>query len=433
MRSGRFAAVAAVAALALAACAPPTATNNDSGNEAEQTDGTLRVWLFSEVNQEPKSKVVDAAVEEFEAAHEGTEVDVQYIPVDSRAERFRAAFNDPSSAPDVAEFGNTDLASYVEAGGFADVDDMYADWPEAEGFDPTILESVKVDGTSYGVPWFVGVRSLYYRTDLFEEAGLEPPKTLDELETTARTLRAENPDVLGMAVGGRSMFSAMPYLWAHGGDLAVENGGEFESALDTEESKAGIEAYAALLEDDICPPRTCAQFGGNDSVQQFIAGKAAMTLGGDFNYNAVAESDVKDDFGVVPLPGTTEGSVAPAFAGGNNLGIFASTERQTLAEDFVKLLASEKYQLEMFNAMGNLPTLSAVQDQVADDNDYLKPFIDPLGAGTKFVPLSPAWATIDAQGIYSTMYQNIATGDADVDTASSDAADAMNEAFDAAR
>ncbi|WP_454294274.1 hypothetical protein [Salana multivorans] len=99
--------LAGAVALSLAACGPTQVSAGGSGEDAET--GTLRVWLFSEVNQDPKEQVVNEAIEQFEGDHEGVTVDVQWIPVDTRSERFRAAFNDPSSAPDVAEYGNTAL------------------------------------------------------------------------------------------------------------------------------------------------------------------------------------------------------------------------------------------------------------------------------------------------------------------------------------
>lgn len=427
MKLARSAAAIAIAALALTACAPPT--SNNAASSSDKQTGTVRVWLFSEVNQDPKSAVVKEAVAEFEAAHSGAKIDVQYIPVDSRAERFKAAFNDPSSAPDVAEFGNTDLASYVASGGLADVTEDIKTWDEAKDLDGKILDTTEIDGKNYGVPWFVGVRALYYRTDLLQQLGLEVPKTLDEVETVARAVRAANPDLLGISVGGAAQFSAMPYLWASGGEIATKEGDTFVSGLDSAESREGVAAYTRLLKDDICPAQTCAEFGGNASVQQFIAGKSAMTIGGDFNYKAVAASAIKDKFAVVPVPGKTAGSIAPAFAGGNNLGVFNSSERRTLAADFVKLLASKKYQQKMFDSMGNLPTFSDVQKTVAENNKQVEPFINTLGSGTKFVPVTESWSTIDAQGVFTGMYQKVVTGKADVNAATTEAAAAMNTAF----
>ena len=352
---------------------------------------------------------------------------MQYIQVSSRAERFKAAFSDPKSAPDVAEFGNTDLAGYVSAGGFSELD--LSKWDESKDLVPTILDTAKVDGKTYGVPWFVGVRALYYRTDVFTELGLKPPATLDEIAPLARQIRQRKPELIGISAGGKYLFAALPFIWANGGDLAKQDGGKYTATIDSAEAKAGVAKYTELIKDDICPPATCAGNGGDASVEAFRAGKAAMTIGGDFNRKSVDASSAAGKYGVVPLPGKTPGSVAPAFAGGNLLGVLKGTQRKTLANEFVQLLASKKYQQKMYTAMGNLPTFSDVQKQVSDSDKFLEPFTKTLQSGTKFVPVTPAWAKIEAQTVVPTMIQEVVTGAKNVDTATADAAKTMNAAF----
>ncbi|MFF8031196.1 MULTISPECIES: extracellular solute-binding protein [unclassified Streptomyces] len=426
--SARLVAVAAV--LATAACAPQT--SGTSSSDKDEKTGTLRVWLFQEVDNGPKEKVVDSVLAAFEKAHEGTEVTVEYIPVETRAQRIKAAFNDPGSAPDLVEYGNTDTAGYVKDGGLADVTREFAAWDEAEDTDPTARQSVTVDGKVYGVPYFVGVRALYYRTDVFEELGLDAPKTQAELISTAKEIRAAKPGMYGIAVGGAYTYGAMPFIWAHGGELATGKGGSYASAIDGADARAGIEAYTSLFGDDNCPAAKCAGMGGNDTVTAFASGKAAMAIGGDFSHAAVEAGTVKGKYAVVPLPGVEPGSVAPAFAGGNNLGVLKSTSHRTLAVDLMKRLASKKAQGELFAGMGFLPTFSDVRQQVAAEEPFVKPFVETLAAGTKFVPASPAWARIDSSLVLPTMFQEIVSGRKDVTAASRDAARKMNEAFGAA-
>ncbi|MFJ9666754.1 extracellular solute-binding protein [Streptomyces sp. NPDC101219] len=427
--SVRLVAAAAVLAAAVA-CAPQTSGN--SASDKDERTGTLRVWLFQEVNNKPKQQVVDSVVAGFEKAHEGAEVTVEYIPVETRAQRIKAAFNDPSSAPDLIEYGNTDTAGYVKDGGLADVSKEFAAWDEAKDTDPTARQSVTVDGKVYGAPYFVGVRALYYRTDVFADLGLEPPADQAALISTAKRIRAERPELYGIAVGGAYTYGAMPFLWAHGGELATGKGGSYAAAVDSPEARKGIEAYTSLFGDDNCPAAKCAGMGGNDTVTAFASGKAAMAIGGDFSHAAVEAGKVKGKYSVVPLPGVEPGSVAPAFAGGNNIGVLKSTSHRTLAVGLMKRLASKKAQGEMFEAMGFLPTFTDVREQAAADEPFLKPFVETLAAGTEFVPASPAWAQIDSSQVLPTMFQEIVSGKKDVDTAAGDAAKKMNEAFGSA-
>ncbi|MEU6376994.1 extracellular solute-binding protein [Streptomyces sp. NPDC046909] len=417
-------------ALALTACAPQTSTNSSS--DKDDKTGTLRVWLFQEVGNKPKENVVDSVVAAFEKAHDGTKVDVEYIPVETRAQRVKAAFNDPKSAPDVIEYGNTDTAGYVKDGGLLDVSEEFGAWNEAKDTDPTAKQSVTVDGKVYGAPFYVGVRALYYRTDVFEELGLEVPKSMSELASTARKIRAAKPELYGLVVGGAYTYGAMPFVWANGGELATGEGGTYTSAIDSPAARKGIKAYTSLFSDDNCPAAKCAGFGGNDTVTAFAAGKAGMAIGGDFSHAAVEAGKVKGEYAVVPLPGVAAGSVAPAFAGGNNIGVLKSTSHRTLAVELMEQLTSKKTQASMFAAMGFLPTFTDVRQRVAAEKPYTKPFVETLSAGTKFVPASPAWSQIDSSLVLPTMFQEVISGKKDVAAASKDAAKKMNDAFGSA-
>ncbi|WP_435609751.1 extracellular solute-binding protein [Streptomyces sp. C10-9-1] len=425
----RFAAPAAalaLAGLAATACAP--ATSSGASQEDGRT-GTLRVWLFREVGNAPKEKVVDAAVAGFVKAHEGVDVRVEYIPVETRAERIKAAFNDPESAPDVIEYGNTDTAGYVEDGGLADVTAEFGAWDEAADTDPTARQSVTVGGRVHGVPLFVGARALYYRTDVFADLGIEPPGTQDELLSAAKRIRAARPELYGIAVGGANTYGALPFIWAHGGGIAELRDGAWTSVIDSPASRRGIAAYTSLFGEDNCPAATCAAMGGNATITAFAAGKAAMVIGGDFSRRAVEAGAAGGRYAVVPLPGVREGEIAPAFAGGNNLGVLRSTGHRTLAVDLMKRLAGKETQAALFEAMGFLPTFTDVRAAAVGREPFVAPFIETLGSGSRFVPATPAWGRIDASLVLPTMFQEVVSGRKDVRTAASDAARAMDAAF----
>ncbi|MFI5621132.1 extracellular solute-binding protein [Streptomyces sp. NPDC051567] len=424
------AAALVLAGLTATACAPQTSVTTSSKDE---TSGTLRVWLFQEVNNDPKKKVVDEAIAAFTQQHKNAKVEVEYIPVETRAQRIKAAFNDPKSAPDLVEYGNTDTAGYVKDGGLADISKEFGDWTEAKDTDPTAVQSVTVGGKVYGAPFFVGVRALYYRTDVFTELGVQPPKTQAELISTAKKIRKAKPELYGVAVGGAYTYGAMPFIWSNGGELAEENSDGYKSAINSPAAQKGIEAYTSLFGDDNCPAAKCAAMGGNATVTAFASGTAAMAIGGDFNRKAVEASAVKGKYAVVPLPGVKEGDIAPAFAGGNNIGVLKSSARRTLAVDLMKQFAGKETQRKLFDGMGFLPTYTDVRSEIAKKDPFVEPFVKTLAAGTKFVPASPGWGQIDASTVLPTMFQEIVSGKKDVATASGDAAKKMDTAFTSAR
>ncbi|MEV7600800.1 extracellular solute-binding protein [Kitasatospora sp. NPDC089797] len=424
------AAVLAVGCLAATACAPGTAA--PAGDKAaDDRTGTLQVWLYNEAGNAAKEAVVGKAVNEFQASHQGVTVKVSYIDTDAsaRAAKMKGAFNDPNSAPDLVEFGNTDLPGYVAAGGLAEIGAELDKWQSKGDLDPAIAQTAVVDGKTYGLPWWVGVRALYYRTDLFTEAGLNPPTSYAELVAAGQKIHGAHPDTFGIAVGGKYTFAALPFVWDAGGDIAAKNGSAFKAAIDSPASQAGIKRYTDLFGPDGCPAQQCADLTGGKTVDLFAAGKSAMAVLLNSNRSKVDAGAVKGKYGVVPLPGEKAGSIAPAFAGGNNLGVMKAAKHRTLAVEFAELLAGPAYQEQMYDAMGNLPTLKSVSGKVGTKDAFLKPFTDTIAAGTRFVPLDQGWAQIDAQSVIPTMLQQVVTGKADVAKASADAAAQINSAF----
>ncbi|MGW4467102.1 extracellular solute-binding protein [Micromonospora sp. NPDC004704] len=413
-------------ALSAAACAPSTGTPTDS---ADAKTGTLRVWLFDEANRAAKEAVVKEAVTEFTAAHPGVTVDVSYLATDTRAEKYKGALNDPASAPDVTEVGNTDLAGFVASNGMADVSADLKTWPEATDLPADLVSTVTVGDKAYGVPWWIGVRALYYRTDVFTELGLTPPTSYAELVTTAKKIRAERKDMLGIAVGGLYVFGALPFVWDAGGDIATGSAGGYTATIDSAASKAGITAYTSLFGDDICPAQQCVDLTGGGTVEAFAAGRAGMGILGNFNRSAVEAGAVKGKYAVVPLPGAKPGSIAPAFAGGSSLGVFRSTGHRSLAVEFMQLLAGRKYTLKLYDAMGFVPAMKSARTEVITKDPQLKPFIDTMEAGTRFVPVDKAWTTIDAEKILPTLLQKVITKQATVDAAAAEANTRITTAF----
>ncbi|WP_406087290.1 extracellular solute-binding protein [Kitasatospora purpeofusca] len=430
VRRTTAAAVLAATCLAAAACSPGTAV--PAGEKAaDDRSGTLQVWLYNEAGNAAKEAVVAKAVTEFQTAHQGVTVNVSYIDTDAsaRAAKMKGAFNDPNSAPDLVEFGNTDLPGYVAAGGLAEIGAELDGWADKGDLDPAIAKTAVLDGKTYGLPWWVGVRALYYRTDLFTEAGLAAPTSYDELVAATRKIHAAHSDTFGIAIGGKYTFGALPFVWDAGGDIAAKDGDKFKAAINSPASQAGVKRYTDLFDEAGCPAQQCADLTGGKTVDLFAAGKAAMAILPNSSRSKVDAGAAKDKYAVVPLPGAKSGTIAPAFAGGNNLGVMKAAKHRTLAVQFAQLLAGPGYQEQMYDAMGNLPTLKSVNAKVAAKDAFLKPFTDTIAAGTRFVPLDQAWAQIDAQAVIPTMLQQVVTGKADVAKASGDAATQITSAF----
>jgi len=91
--------------------------------------------------------------------------------------------------PDVMQMGSSWLGEFADMGALEPVDTKVF---QKGDFFPAAWQEGTYDGKTYGVPWYVDTRVLFYRTDLFEQAGISaPPQTMAELLEDAKQLNLD--------------------------------------------------------------------------------------------------------------------------------------------------------------------------------------------------------------------------------------------------
>ena len=222
------AAVAALALTTLAACGNEDdgSSNDDGGPESAD----IRVWLNgADTPQEAR----DWLKTTFEEDNPGSTLTIEEQEWDGLVEKLTTALSSESETPDVVEIGNTQAPTFTSAGAFADLTDELDDLG-GDDLLPGFVEGATVDGETYAVPYYAGSKYIFYRKDLFEKAGLEVPTTLDEFVQTAIELKKANPkpaNFSGFWFPGQDWRNGAAFVWAAGGELAVEEDGEWTPAL----------------------------------------------------------------------------------------------------------------------------------------------------------------------------------------------------------
>src|SRR3990172_2506922 len=155
----------AVAALLLGSCR--------SGRD----DAVVELWAMGR-----EGEVVQALVPGFERTHPGLRVRVQQIPWSAAHEKLLTAYVG-DSMPDVFQLGSTWVPEFVALRALEPLDGWIArsEALRPEDFFPGILDANVIEGATWGIPWYVDTRLLFYRTDLFAAAGVaSPPRTWSE-------------------------------------------------------------------------------------------------------------------------------------------------------------------------------------------------------------------------------------------------------------
>ena len=390
--------LALAAVFALAACG----TAQEPKEAAPGTPTKLTVWIMDGSVTEELLKKFET---QYEAAHQGIDLDIQIQQWDGIGERVTAALAS-TDAPDVIEVGNTQVAQYSASGGVTDLTGKVAEL-KGEDWVPGLAQPGNIDGRQYGIPWYAANRVVVYNKELFAKAGIKKlPTTRDEwLEVTEKLNKG---DVQGIYLTGQTWYALAGFIWDEGGDLAVQEGGRWKGALDTPQALAGMDFYKRLQalgkgpkdSDEANPPQH--EVFAQGKVAQIIAvpGAAARVL--------EVNASLKDKIGFFPIPGKTADKPGTVFTGGSDLVIPAASQHQEEAYELVRTLAGEEFQKEFAKTMSYVPNRTSLASVL--DGDEGTAAMAKGAANGRATPNTPNWAAVEATAVIKQYMTAVLTG-----------------------
>lgn len=404
MRTSKWAAMLATAALALTACG---SGDSDSDKSADGGTGDIRVWLNgTDTPQEAR----DYLKTTFEKQNPGSTLTIEEQSWTGLVDKLTTSLSG-SDSPDVVEVGNTQAPAFTSAGAFTDLTDKY----DALGGDDLLPGFVAIgtyDDKFYAPPYYSGSRLVFYRTDMYKEAGLKVPTTLDEYLSNAEALAKKFPSVSGIYFPGQDWYNALPYVWENGGEIAVQqDDGSWDAQLSSPESVSGLTQVQQAMATSKAPK------DGNETDPQvpFCENKVAQLSAPSWvkwsilapaNAEAPGCPKMEKKMDVFALPGK-DGGAAQVFAGGSNLAISANSKHQDLAYDALQIMLSDEYQTILGKA-GLIPAKMSLADTVGTDATAQASIA--AASNAKLTPASPNWADVEAQGIMQDLFVQIAQG-----------------------
>lgn len=384
--------------------APPEAPEApDTSVEAE-----LRVWLNAIDTPEEMRQM---AIDEFNETYPNVTVTIEQQEWDGLDERLTNVLP-TEDAPDIVEMGNTQVQQFTAVGALADLTAYKEDLHHDDLVD-SLVEAGTYDGQFYALPLYGGARTVLYRADLFEEHDIEVPTTMEEFIEAGKTLNEEvdEENFSGIYFPGRNWHAMLAYIWDAGGDIAEQDeDGNWVGTLDSEESIAGLETIQEIMTEANSAP---ADIDDAQDHVDFCAGEIGMLPAPGWKMGQVLGEEegcpdtfTEEDLGVFALPGS-DGDVAPAFLGGSNLGVSASSENPELAVEFLKVIAGDNFQTS-YAENSLIPARKSLLDAV--EGDEAAQAQAEAAANSRFVPSSENWAEVEAQEILHALGTEIGQG-----------------------
>jgi multiple sugar transport system substrate-binding protein len=354
---------------------------------------TVRFWGFGR-----EGEVVRDMVPAFERLHPDIHVEVQQIPWTAGHEKLLTGFVGRST-PDVAQLGNTWVAELAALRALSPLDARVAGSSAIRRDDvfPGVWDSNVVDGVTYGVPWYVDTRLLFYRADLVARTGLPwPPRSWEQWRAVMTRIKEQ---------GGADRFAILLPIdeWTQpvifglqtGADLLAERGtrGHFRDPRFRRAMAFYVDLYASKL----APPLDNS--GLANLYQQFAEGYFAMVITGPWNlgeFRRRIPPEQQSLWATAPLPPPDADMQQPgaSIAGGSSLVLFRGASDPEAAWLWIEFLSAPEQQARFYELTGDLPARRSAwaRTDLATD-PKAAPFLVQLDHAVP-LPKVPEWERI---------------------------------------
>jgi ABC-type glycerol-3-phosphate transport system substrate-binding protein len=414
---------------------PPTAAPTPTPSATLGPPQTVTFWQFSTRQQD-----IDAftsLITKFEALHPNITIKMELVPWADQQQKLTTALAS-GGLPDVSELGNDVVAQYEHIGALAPLDQYFAAESAQLGADittdfwPGDSLYYHLDGKWWGSPVFEDVEALYYRTDLFTAAGLDPakpPTTWDQMKADAALLTKSGVYGWGalQSIDYTTLQSFMSVYLSYGARYLNAQG---QCGFDTPEFKQALDYWTSIFKAKLTPPDS-ATYTESDMDNQWETGKVAMFMESawliaDTQANA---PNVAKNMALAPIPGGPQGTFA--FLGGVPLVLWNTSKVKDAAAAWITFATSADNVGVLDRAAGELPGRKSQASQAPWNAAPWKVFVDQLANAVPYqypAPEIPQMGGLEVAAV-QTAVQSVALGKATLDQAAQTLCSTINKAL----
>jgi len=437
MKTSRKASLITVAlALTLTACAgndntpgagkptEPDAPGNATGAEQAFDNPELNIAVFQGGYGR---EYWDSVAEAFMAANPGTKINITASPKIAEMVRPKIVAGNPPDFMYISGSDNTPiLDGLIKDQALLDLTDIF-DGPASDGEGPLrdkilpgVLESRSSspygDGKIYLAPYNFGVMGLWYNKTLFDEQGIEPPRTWDAFFALNETAAAQDRALFtyqGLYPGYLEEM-LVPAVYSVGGQEALDQLFNYDPAFWSSESFT--QAWGILeriAQEDNALMKGTVALNHTQSQTSFLQGEAMFIPNGTWFEDEMKDAPREDgfQFGFLGVPAFGEDKDVMALSNVEQMVIPAKAKNPELAKAFLRFLYTEEsVQLNAEKAKGVLAVVGApdlVKEHISETTYNIYKAVDsgmatinggfgPVAKGSKYNPSDEVYKPISS-------------------------------------
>lgn len=340
------------------------------------------------VSGDPNETIRKNSVDSFSKANPNDAIKVTFFQNDAYKTKIKTAIGAGQSPTLIYGWGGGILKSYAEAGQVEDLTSWFADNAAVKDrLFESAFGAATVDGKIYAIP-ATAVQPIifYYNKEVFEKAGVQPPKTWDDLMSLVKTFNDKG--IAPLSLGGQSRWTSMmwlQYMFDRIGGPEVFNA-IYAGEANAWSHPAAIEALTKIQElvaaDGFIKGFSSITADSNADQALLFTGKAAMMLHGGWTFGSMKNDGggfVQDGkLGWVNFPTVAGGKGDPKNTVGNPSNYLSISAKATDAEKesakkFFKEGLLQDSEVDAYIASGSVPVVNGIEDKLAgtDDAEFL--------------------------------------------------------------
>jgi multiple sugar transport system substrate-binding protein len=315
-------------------------------------------------------------VDKWNADHPNEQVRIVELPESADGQRQQMVQN-AQVRSDAFTILNLDVVWTAEFAANRWIVELPQDQFDLENYLTPAVETAKYRDRLYAAPMYSDGGLLYYRKDLLEQAGVQPPKTWSELLAACEKVKAlPTAANVGCYAGQFEKYEGLTVNFAEavqsaGGTIVDDSGAP---TVNSPQAKTGLDALVQGFKTGVIP-QAAITFKEEEGRRAFQAGELLFHRQWPYQWAQANKTDgssqVAGKFDVAPLPGQT--GPGSSSLGGHNFAISAFAPNKATALDFIKFFGNEENQRSNLLATSQAPTRTKLYEdsQLTSQFPYL--------------------------------------------------------------
>lgn len=380
----------------------PSATP-EASKPAEKFTINLRHTLVKESNAKELERL-EQVKKDVEAKVPGLTIELNGMEEQThRYQRLRAEMSQGNPPHIFNLFGGTDTIDFAKTGNLLDLTPILEELGLKDQF--LNLGEFTVDGKVYGLPNAGYVEGIFYNKQIFKDAGVEVPKTWDELMTVSETLKSQGIVPFGLGAKDAWVTSMLfNTIWVRmGGPFITEDIQAGEAKWTDPGLIEGYKKYKELAEKEYFSKGTLsltyAQGQGD-----FQTGKAAMAFDGSWAGGTFSNPDltpVAEHLGFFAFPttgGPGDKAINASYSNGYGFSSKLNDQELVAVKEFIKRFYSKEEQEKQHIEEGWLPSMNITMSSA-------KPYVNEIVAASAAAETTfPAFDAVVPAKVRDTIY-----------------------------